>query len=165
MHLDSKFGQIFQYYATRDRATLTKQRSPTTYLWQTNIKDFSYLSILQKDPLSKFFLKKEPGYRLGGCRIHILRRDFLVLQLKIFKTLQLFVSNSKRLGGYTQGVHAHHSRIFQEGPLQGFSLKEPGSSLFHLARPEETRRLSSSTMKHSGAYRYGTHRVPHRYYY
>jgi hypothetical protein len=33
---------------------------------QTNIKDFSYLSILQKDPLSEFFLKKELGYRLGG---------------------------------------------------------------------------------------------------
>jgi hypothetical protein len=37
------------------------------------------VSILQKDPLSEFFLKKEPGYRLGD-----------------------FFSNSKRLGGYTQ---------------------------------------------------------------
>jgi hypothetical protein len=27
------------------------------------------------------------------------------------------------------------------------------------------RRLSSSTMKRSGACRYGAHRVPHRYYY
>jgi hypothetical protein len=24
----------------------------------------------------EFFLKKEPGYRLGGCRVHILRRYF-----------------------------------------------------------------------------------------
>jgi hypothetical protein len=65
-------------------------------------KDFNYLIILQKDPLSKFFLKKELRYRLGGCRVHILRRDFLVLWLIIFKTLQLFVPNSKRLGGNTQ---------------------------------------------------------------
>jgi len=69
---------------------------------QTDIKDFSYLSILQKDPLSMFFQKKEPRYRLGGCRVHMLRRDFLVLWLRIFKILQLFVPNSKRLGGYTQ---------------------------------------------------------------
>jgi hypothetical protein len=54
---------------------------------QTDIKDFSYLSILQKDRLSEFFLKKEPGYGLGGCRVHILRRDFSALGLRIFKTL------------------------------------------------------------------------------
>jgi hypothetical protein len=69
---------------------------------QTDIKDFSYLSILQKDPLSEFFLKKELGYRLGGYSVHILRRDFLVFWLRIFKTLQLFILNSKRLRGYTQ---------------------------------------------------------------
>jgi hypothetical protein len=54
---------------------------------QTDIKDFSYLSILEKDPLSEFFLKKESEYRLGGCKVHILRRYFSVLRLKIFKTL------------------------------------------------------------------------------
>jgi hypothetical protein len=69
---------------------------------QIDIKDFSYLSILQKDPLSEFFLKKDPGYRLGGCKVYILRRDFFsVLRLRIFKTLQLFVPNNKRLRGYT----------------------------------------------------------------
>jgi hypothetical protein len=68
---------------------------------QIDIKDFRYLSILQKDPLSEFFLKKEPGDRLRGCRTHILMRDFLVLRLRIFKTLQLFIPNSKRLGSYT----------------------------------------------------------------
>jgi hypothetical protein len=103
---------------------------------QTDIKDFSYLSILQKDPLSEFFLKKEPRYRLGDCRVHILRRDFSVLRLRIFKTLQLFVPNSKRLRGYTQWVPFFSEKVhvtqrsFQEGPLQGFSSKEPGSSLF-----------------------------------
>jgi hypothetical protein len=55
--------------------------------------------------------------------------------------------------------------FFQERPLQGFSSKEPRTSLFHLARPKETKRLLSSTMKRSGTCRYGTHRVPHRYYY
>jgi hypothetical protein len=54
------------------------------------------------DPLSRFLLHKELEYRLRGCRVHILRKDFQVFQSEIFKTLQLFVLNSKRLGGYTQ---------------------------------------------------------------
>jgi hypothetical protein len=35
---------------------------------------------------------------LGGCRVHILRRDFQFFQQPKFKNLQLFVPNSKRLG-------------------------------------------------------------------
>jgi hypothetical protein len=35
---------------------------------------------------------------LGGCRVHILRRDFQFFQQPKFRTLQLFVLNSKRPG-------------------------------------------------------------------
>jgi hypothetical protein len=35
---------------------------------------------------------------LGGCRVHILGRVFQFFQSK-FKTLQLFIPNSKKLGG------------------------------------------------------------------
>ena len=38
---------------------------------------------------------------LGGCN----RRDFQFFEQLRFKILQLFVLNSKRLGGYTQWVH------------------------------------------------------------
>jgi hypothetical protein len=72
----------------------------------------------QKDPLSEFFLHKEPEYRLGGCRVHILRKDFQIFQPRIFKTLQLFVPNSKRLRGLhsVSGLflwkNAHHLMIY-----------------------------------------------------
>jgi hypothetical protein len=70
---------------------------------------------------------------LGGCRVHILRRDFQFFQQSKFKTLYFFVSNSKRLEGYTQRVrYARHVKdFFKTGQLQGFTSKEPGTTLIH----------------------------------
>ena len=52
-----------------------------------------------------------------------------------FKTLRLFVPNSKRLGGYTQRVHfflkksAHHSKdFFKTDHSKATRQKEPGHS-------------------------------------
>jgi hypothetical protein len=73
-------------------------------------------------------------------------RDFLVLRLRIFKTLQLFVPTASGSGVTLNECtfspkKAHITQgFFQERSLQGFSSKEPRSSLFHLAKPEETRR-------------------------
>jgi hypothetical protein len=71
---------------------------------QTDIKDFSYLSILQKDPLSEFFLKKEPGYRLGGYRVHILRIDFFSSSAQNFQDPPTFCFKQQEARGYTQWV-------------------------------------------------------------
>ena len=52
----------------------------------------------------------------------------------MIKTLQLFVPNSKRLGGYTQWVHfffekAHITkRLPQRRPFQDITTKKPGTS-------------------------------------
>jgi hypothetical protein len=69
---------------------------------QTDIKDFSYLSILQNDPLSEFFLKKEPRYRLGGYRIHILRRDFFSSLAQNFQDSLTFCSKQQE----ARGIHS-----------------------------------------------------------
>jgi hypothetical protein len=70
---------------------------------QTEIKNFSYLSVLQKDPLSEFFLKKKnPDIGLGATGYKSSGEIFSALRLRIFKTLKFFVPNNKRLGGHTQ---------------------------------------------------------------
>jgi hypothetical protein len=48
------------------------------HLPPTSDTQTDYLRIQQKDPLSEFFLHKEPEYRLGGYRVHILMKDFQV---------------------------------------------------------------------------------------
>jgi hypothetical protein len=77
---------------------------------QTDIKNFSYLSILQKDPLFEFFLKK-PWYRLGGYMVHILRRDFF----------QLFGSKFSRPSNFLFQTARGTRAILSECP---FSLKK-----------------------------------------
>ena len=69
---------------------------------------------------------------LGGCN----RRGFQFFEQLKFKTLQLFVPNSKRLGGYTQWVHfflqkkgAHHSEdFFKIDHFKATRQKEHGHS-------------------------------------
>jgi hypothetical protein len=85
------------------------------------------LSLFTSDPTSDYFnSKKIPGFRLGGCGIHVLRECFLFFSRNfVEKTLQLFVPNSKRLGGYTQWVHffaksALHLEVLTR-TFQGFS--------------------------------------------
>jgi hypothetical protein len=82
----------------------------------------------------------------------------------IEKTLQLFVPNSKRLGGYNQWVHS----ILQKcTPLRSFYKNisgclfgnYPDQPCFYPEEPEGTRRFSSSTMNCSGACWYRTYRV------
>jgi hypothetical protein len=65
------------------------------------------LSLFTSDPTSDYFSSKQvPRYRLEGCGIHVLRICFLFFPRKFAeKILQLFIPNSKRLGGYTQWVH------------------------------------------------------------
>jgi hypothetical protein len=59
------------------------------------LKDASHLSILQKDPLPEFFLQN-PNIGLG------LQGTYPFFNLESSKTLQHFISNSKRLEDYTQ---------------------------------------------------------------
>ena len=78
------------------------------YIWQQQTTR-EHAKILY---LSSFRIK-EPRYMLGGCN----RKGFQSFEQLRFKTLQLFVPNSKRLG-YTQWVHfflqksAQHSEDF-----------------------------------------------------
>ena len=81
------------------------QLPPYNYIWQQQTT-WEYAKTLHP---SSFWIK-EPRYTLEGCN----RRGFQFFEQLRFKTLQLFVPNSKRLGGYTQWVHfflrksAHH---------------------------------------------------------
>jgi hypothetical protein len=60
------------------------------------------------------FYTKNSNIGSGAAGYISLEKIFQVFQPRIFKTLQLFVINSKRLGGYNQWVRffAQHSRIF-----------------------------------------------------
>jgi hypothetical protein len=99
-------------------------------------------SLFSSDPTCDYYnSKKVPGFKLGGCGIHILRECFLFFPWKFAeKTLQLFVLNSKRLRGYTQWVHfffaksALHSEVLTEH-FKVSLRKLPVSSLF---LPERT---------------------------
>ena len=70
------------------------QPPPYNYIWQQQTTR-EYAKTLH--PSS--FWTKEPGYMLGGCN----RRGFQFFEQLRFKTLQLFVPNSKRLIGNTLG--------------------------------------------------------------
>ena len=72
------------------------QPPPYNYIWQQQTTR-EYAKILYP---SSFWIK-EPGYMLGDCDT----RNFHLFEQLRFKTLQLLVPNSKRLGGYTQWVH------------------------------------------------------------
>ena len=87
----SIFERIYQHYTTHEQTTFTLNH------YQTTTSDNSRPP--ENMPRPSSFLIKEPGYTLGGCNM----RGFSALLNSIrFKTLQLFVPNSKRLGGYTQ---------------------------------------------------------------
>jgi hypothetical protein len=51
-----------------------------------------------KDPSSEFFMSKTTRKQARGLQSIYTQEEFFSLS----KTLQLFVPNSKRLGGYTQ---------------------------------------------------------------
>ena len=72
------------------------QPPPYNYIWQQQTNR-EHAKILY--PSS--FQIKEPGYMLKGCN----RKGFQSFEQLRFKTLQFFVPNSKRLGGYSQWVH------------------------------------------------------------
>jgi hypothetical protein len=94
------------------------------------------------DPLYEFVLhKKKPRYRLGGCKVHILRRDIQFFSSKDSRSsnflLQIARGSGAILSECTFSLKKHITQgFFQERPLQGFSSKEPGPGLLLLVRLE-----------------------------
>ena len=68
---------------------------------------------------------------VGGCN----RKGFQFFEQLRSKTLQLFIPNNKRLGGYTQLVHfclrkstRHQEDFFKTNQFKDSRQKEPGHS-------------------------------------
>ena len=99
---------------------VNKRHLHSTTTIQLYLTTADYQRICQ-DHVSEFFLNNARGYY---------RRGFQFFEQLRFKTLQLFVPNSKRLRGYTQWVHfflkksAYHSedffktRVFKQHKIQ-----------------------------------------------
>jgi hypothetical protein len=68
------------------------------HLPPTSDRQIDYLRIQQKDPLSEFFLHKEPEYRLKGYRVHILRKDFQVFNLEFSRPSNFLFQTARGLG-------------------------------------------------------------------
>ena len=86
----SIFGRIYQHSTTREQKAFT--------LNHHHITTSNNSRLPENMPRSGSFLIKQHRYMIGGCN----RRGFQFFEQLRFKTLQLFVPNSKRLGGYTQ---------------------------------------------------------------
>jgi hypothetical protein len=71
---DSISERICQHCATRDCVAFNQLN------YHLPLAESRLPKNMTRDPLSKFFLKKEPIYMLGGCRVHILRKDFQFFQ-------------------------------------------------------------------------------------
>ena len=84
---------------------------------------------------------------LGGCNT----RGFQFFEQLRFKTLQLFVPNSKRLGGYTQWVHfflrksaRQQEDFFKTDHFKASQQKEPGPSYIRVLLDKEPRYMLGS---------------------
>ena len=86
----SIFERIYQHCTTHEQTAFTLNHHHTT--------TFDNSRLPKNIPRSNSFLIKQHRYMIGGCN----RRGFQFFEQLRFKTLQLFVPNSKRLGGYTQ---------------------------------------------------------------
>jgi hypothetical protein len=127
--------------------SIQSQLPTFTHFWQKGDQ-----TRRQKVLYPSFYYKKEPGQMLGGCRVHTLRRGFS--SFSKHKTLQLFVSNSKSLGGYTHWVHfflkksAHHSKdFFKIWSLQGFATKKPGTRFYEIKGNREAFKLNHEMLR------------------
>jgi hypothetical protein len=89
---------------------------------------------------------------------------FIFPEKSIEKTLQLFVSNSKRLGGYIQWMHFFCKKCTPLGGsyknTSGFLFENyPDHPCFYPEEPGGTRRFPSSTINCSEASQYRAYRV------
>ena len=105
----SIFERIYQHCITREQTTFTLNHHHTT------TSNNSRLLENMPRPCIRVLLEQNNPDICSGAATGEVFSSFEQLR---FKTLQLFVPNSKRLGGYTQRVHfflqksAHHSEDF-----------------------------------------------------
>ena len=129
------------------------QPLPYNHIWQQQTTR-EYTKTLHP---SSFWVK-EPGYTLGGCN----RRGFSALLNNIrFKTLQLFVLNSKRLRGYTQWVHfflqkstRHQEDFFKIDHFKASRQKNPNRAIseFFLMSPSTKNQSNLKTRPSSSLF-------------
>ena len=89
----SIFEKIYQHYTTHEQITFTLNHHHTT------TSDNSRLPENMPRPCIRVLSEQNNPDICSGAAIGEVLSPFKQLR---FKTLQLFVSNSKRLGGYTQ---------------------------------------------------------------
>jgi hypothetical protein len=96
---------------------------PPTSNRHIDIKDFSYLNILQKDPLSEFFLKKEPGIGSGATGYISLGEIFQFFISEFSRPFNFLFQIARGSGAtlrecpFSPKKHTSLEDFFQEGPL------------------------------------------------
>ena len=123
----SIFGRIYQHYTTREQTTFTLNHHHTT------TSDNSRLPENMPKPCFRVLPEQN---NLDICPGAAKEEVYGSIEQLRFKTLQLFIPNSKRLGGYTQWVHfflqksaPHSERIFKTEGVRTTRQKEPEHSI------------------------------------
>jgi hypothetical protein len=93
---------------------------------------------MTKDHITEFFLyKKNPDICSGAAGYISLDEIFSFFNNKNLRPSNFLFQIARGSGATLSECARHSNDFFKTGPLQGFTLKEPGPSLIHQAKSEK----------------------------